>query len=100
MPDDKDDKHVVLKFQAGRKPGRETASKRPTRLQAGPEDMMASGAVVVALVFAVAMVSGWVPVDLYTIGIIAGLAALTVAAKVIKARRSKASVTNLPRQPR
>jgi hypothetical protein len=52
--------------------------------------MVASGAVVLALVVAVAIVSGWVPVDRYAFGIVGGLAALAVAAKLIKARRSKA----------
>jgi hypothetical protein len=99
MPDDNDDQHIVLKFQPRPKsrdksrPGRE----HPARLHPDPEDMLTSGAALLALVLAVAMVSGWVPVGEYTIGIVAGLIALAVAAKLIKARRSDA---NLPRQRR
>jgi hypothetical protein len=105
MPDDSDDQHIVLNFQPRPKSKPKPRSRQGTgrdspRLQADPEDLVASGAVVLALVVAVAIVSGWVPVDRYAFGIVAGLAALAVAAKLIKARRSKASVTNLPRQPR
>lgn len=98
MPDDNDDEHIVLNFQSRPKPRQGTGGKQPTRLQTDSEDIVASGAVILALIFAVAMVSGWIPVDLYTIGILACLAALAVAAKLIKARRSKASVTNLQRR--
>jgi hypothetical protein len=100
MPDDNDDQHIVLNFQPGPRSRRANGQKGPTHLKTDPEDIIASGAVVVALIFAVAMVSGWVPVGRYTIGIVACLAALAVAVKLIKARRSKASVTDLPRQRR
>jgi hypothetical protein len=100
MPDDEDDQHIVLNFQPGPRSRQANGRKGPTRPKTDPEDMIASGAVVAALVFAVAMVSGWLPVGRYTIGLVAGLAALAVAAKLIKARRSKASVTDLPRQRR
>jgi hypothetical protein len=97
MPDDDDDQHIVLKFQPRSKVRQKTGRARQTHSQADPEDMLASGAVLLALVLAVAMVSAWVPVGGYTIGIVAGLAALAVAAKLIKARRSNA---NVPRQRR
>jgi protein-S-isoprenylcysteine O-methyltransferase Ste14 len=100
MPDDNDDQHIVLNFQPGPRSRRANGQKRPTHLKTDPQDIIASGAVVVALIFAVAMVSGWVPVGRYTIGIVACLAALAAAVKLIKARRSKASVTDLPRQRR
>jgi hypothetical protein len=106
MPDDNDDQHIVLNFQPrpkskpNAKSPQRTGREPPTSLQSDPEDMVASGAVVLALIVAVAIVSGWLPVDRYAFGIVAGLAALAVAAKLIKARRSKASVTNLPRQPK
>ena len=100
MPDDDDDQHIVLNFQPGPRSRQANGRKAPTRPKTDPEDMIASGAVVAALVFAVAMVSGWLPVGRYTIGLVAGLAALAVAARLIKARRSKASVTDLPRQRR
>jgi hypothetical protein len=100
MPDDDDDQHIVLKFEPGRKAAQEAKRKRPSSLQADPQDIIASGAVVAALVFAVAMVSGWIPFGLYTIGIVAFCVALAVGAKLLKARRSKASASNFPRQPR
>jgi hypothetical protein len=59
--------------------------------------MIAGLAVMAALIFAVATVSGWIPLDRYAIGIVAGCAALAAAAKLVKARRS---VTGLPRQRR
>jgi hypothetical protein len=98
MPDD--DEHIVLKFQPGRKPRQEAAGQRPAHLQTDPEDFIAGGTVLLALIFAVAMVSGWIAFDRYTIGIVACLAVLAVGAKLVKARRSKASVTDLPRQRR
>ena len=96
MPDD--DEHIVLNFQRRPKPRQENAPKRPTDLKAEPEDLFATGAVIFALLLAVAMVSGWVPVGRYTMGIVACSVVLAVAAKLIKARRSKASVTKLPRR--
>ena len=97
MPDDDDDQHIVLNFQPRRKPRKETGGRQSAQHQAAPEDLVASGAVVVALVFAVAIVSGWFPFGLYSISVVACLAALAAGAKLVKARRSKTSVTNLPR---
>ncbi len=100
MPDDNDDQHIVLDFQPGPRSRQANGRKEPANLKTDPEDVIASSAAVVALIFAVAMVSGWVPLGRYTIGIVACLTALAVAVKLIKARRSKASVTDLPRQRR
>ena len=100
MPDHDDDQHIVLNFQPPPKPRREAARTGPSGLPADPQDIIASAAVVAALVLAVAMVSGWIAFGPYSIGIAACLAALAVAAKLIKARRSKASITDLPRRRR
>jgi hypothetical protein len=104
MPDDDDDQHIVLNFKPRPKPSRKSRQQpgreRSPGSQPDVEDMAAGGAVVLALVVAIAIVSGWVPAGPYTLGIVACLAALAVAAKLIKSRRSKASATNLPRQGR
>jgi|HubBroStandDraft_6_1064221.scaffolds.fasta_scaffold971328_1 hypothetical protein len=100
MPDDDDDQHIVLNFQPRPKPRPGTGRKPPTHLQTDPEDLIAGGAVIAALILAVALVSGWVPADRYAVGVFACLAAVAIAAKLIRARRSKASVTDLPRQRR
>jgi hypothetical protein len=100
MPDDDTDKHVVLNFQSRPRSRQANGQKQPSAPKADPEDMITGCAVIAALGVAVAMVSGWVPFDRYTVGFTACLAALAVAARLIKARRSKASVTSLPRQRR
>jgi hypothetical protein len=100
MPDDDQDQENVLKFRPGRKPRQESGRMHaPTNLKTDPKDIIASGAALLALVLAVAMVSAWVPAGRYTIGTAACLAGLAVAAKLIKTRRSKASVTD-PHQRR
>ena len=100
MPDDDHDQPNVVKFRRGRKPRQEPRGMRAPDLKTDPEDIIASGAALLVLILAVAMVSAWVPVGRYTIGIAACLAGLAVAAKLIKTRRSKASVTDLPHQRR
>ena len=101
MPDDDDDEHIVLNFQSRPKPRQANGQKRPSDLKTtAPEDLITGGAVIVALILAVAMVSGWVPIDRYIVGILACLAALAAAARLIRARRSKAPVTGFPRQRR
>jgi hypothetical protein len=100
MPNDDHDQPNVVKFRRGRKPRQEPGRMRTHDLKTDPKDIIASGAALLVLVLAVAMVSAWVPVGRYTIGIAACLAGLAVAAKLIKARRSKASVTDLPHQRR
>jgi hypothetical protein len=98
MPDDGDDEHIVLNFQSRPRSRRANGQKPPRDLEPGREDMITSGAVIAALVLAVAGVSGWVPIDRYTIGIIACLAIAAITAKLAKARRSKGSVSSLPRE--
>jgi hypothetical protein len=98
MPDDGDDEHIVLNFQSRPRSRQANGQKPPNDLKPDREDMITGGAVIAALILAVAAVSGWVPVDRYIIGIIACFAVVAIAAKLVKARRSKASVTSLPRQ--
>jgi hypothetical protein len=100
MSDD-DDEHIVLNFQSRPKSRQANGANRPSNLKTtAPEDLVSGGTVIVALVLAVAMVSGWVPLDRYSAGILACLAALAAAAKLIRARRSKPPVTDFPRQRR
>lgn len=102
MPDDDDDdEHIVLNFQSRPKPRQTNGQQGPSALKTtAPEDLVTGGAVIIALILAVAMVSGWVPLDRYMVGILACLAALAAAARLIRTRRSKAPVTGFPRQRR
>jgi hypothetical protein len=101
MPDDNDDEHIVLNFQSRPKPRQANGQNRPSDFKTtAPEDLITGGAVIIALILAVAMVSGWVPIDRYMVGTMACLAALAAAARLIRARRSKAPVTGFPRQRR
>jgi hypothetical protein len=101
MTDDNDDEHIVLNFQSRPKPRQTNGQKGPSGLKAtAPEDLVTGGAVIVALILAVAMVSGWVPLDRYIAGVLACLAVVAVAARLIRTRRSKAPVTSFPRQRR
>jgi hypothetical protein len=66
-----------------------------------PEGAIAAGAVIVALLFAVAMVFQWVPINGYTCGIVACSGAGAAIAKLVQARRRpNGSVTKHPRNHR
>jgi hypothetical protein len=94
MPDDDDNLvHFRLRTKS-EKNGR----KRQTDLRVDPADVIASGAVIVALIFLVAMVSQWLPVNAYTVGIVACSGAGFVIAKLIRATRPKASGIRFPRK--
>lgn len=64
-------------------------SKSGTRLTFDTEDIIAFFTGIVALIFAVAMVAGWVPINSATISVATCSAAGTVLAEIIKARRKK-----------
>jgi hypothetical protein len=89
MPDSKDDDDNLVPFRR-RKKAETNGYKRQTGLKVDPVDVIASGSVIVALLFAVAMVSQWLPINAYTIGIVACCGAAFVLAKLIKARRARA----------
>jgi hypothetical protein len=99
MPDDKDDRDNLLQFRPVVRPEK-NGRKRQTGIGADPEDMIAAGAAIFALVLAVAMVSQWVPINAYTVGIVACSAAGFVVLKLIRARRSSGPVTKHPRNGR
>jgi hypothetical protein len=99
MPDEEDPFDNLLRFERGRKPKPNGRLPQADRPKVDPVDIVAAGAVIVALVLAVAMVSGWVPIDDYTIGLVACAVAGAIVAKLVKARRRpKAPVTKLPRR--
>lgn len=64
--------------------------KRKTDLKIDPEDTIAAGAVIVALIFAMAMVFGSVPINKYTVGIVGFSGAGAIVAGIVKARKGKA----------
>ena len=95
MPDRKDDDNLVP-FRL-RKKVEKNGHKRQTHLKVDPIDVIASGSVIVALLSAVAMVSQWLPISAYTVGIVVCSGAGFVLAKLIKARRLGASGIRFPR---
>jgi hypothetical protein len=98
MPDSKDDDNLVP-FRR-RKKAEKNGRMRQTDLKVDPVDVIVSGAVIVVLIFAVAMVSQWLPINAYTVGIVACLCAGFVIAKLVKARRPRASGIRFPRNGR
>src|SRR5258708_5714372 len=90
MPDQNDENDNLLPFRRPTKPAK-NARERQTRFGAEPEDIVAAAGVIVALVVAVAIASAWVPFSIYTLGIVACSGVAAAIAKLIKARRSKAS---------
>jgi hypothetical protein len=68
---------VIIETQDGSK-------KR--RIQIDPEDLIAGAAALVAVIFAISVVAGWLELNRYTAGIIACSGAGTVIAKIAKSR--------------
>jgi hypothetical protein len=99
MPDDKNDRDNLLPFRPVAKPEK-SGRKHQTSLGADPADLITAGAAIVALVLAVAMVSQWVPINAYTVGIVACSAAGFVVGKLMRARRPNGPVTKHPRNGR
>ena len=98
MPDSKDDDNLVP-FRL-RKKVEKNGHKRQTDFKVDPVDAIASGSVIVGLLFAVAMVSQWLPINAYTVGIVACSGAGFVIAKRMKARRPRDSGIKFPRNGR
>jgi hypothetical protein len=86
MPDYKGDPDNLLHFKLGVK-SEKSGRKHRTSISFDPEDAVAAGAVIVALIFAVAMVSQWLPINGYTAGMVACSGAVAVIAKLVRARR-------------
>jgi hypothetical protein len=95
MPDTKGGPDNLLHFK--RKVKSEKSGRKPhSNIGVDPEDLVAAGAVIVALIFAVAIAYQWVPVNAYTVGFVACSGAGAVIAKLVRARRSNGSVTKYP----
>jgi Flp pilus assembly protein TadB len=99
MPDDKDGPDNLLPFRPVAKPDK-SGRKRQSGIGVDPEDLITAGAALVALVLAVAMASQWVPINVYTVGIVVCSGAGFVVAKLIRARRSRGPVMKHPRNGR
>ena len=99
MPDDRDDPDNLIQFRP--MPRRGTSGRKPqSSIGVDPEDLITAGAAILALVLAVAMVSQWVPINVYTVGIVVCSGAGFVVARLIRARRSSGPVTKHPRNGR
>jgi hypothetical protein len=96
MPDRNDDDDNLVPFRL-RKKAEKNGRMHQTDLKVDPVDVIASGAVVVALVFAVAMVSQWLSINAYTVGIVACSGAGFIIARLVKARQPRASGIRFPR---
>jgi hypothetical protein len=96
MPDRNDDDDNLVPFRL-RKKTEKNGHKRQTGPMVDPVDVIASGAIIFALILAVAMVSQWLPINAYTVGIVACSSAGFVIAKLIKARQARASGIRFPR---
>jgi hypothetical protein len=70
---------------------------RQTDLRVDSVNVITSGTVIVALIFAVAMVSQWLPVNAYTMGIVASSSAGFITAKPMKPKRPRPSGIRFPR---
>jgi len=96
MPDNENDHGNLLHFRL-RPKSTKNGRKHQTDLRVDPEDVIASGAVIVTLIIAVAMVSQWLPINAFTVGMVACSGAGAAIAKIIKARRSTVSEIRYPR---
>ena len=99
MPDDRDDPDNLIQFRPVAKP-KKSGRQHQSSTGVDPEDLVTAGAAILALVLAVAMVSQWVPINVYTVGIVACSAAGFVVARLIRTRRSSGPVTKPPRNGR
>jgi hypothetical protein len=65
--------------------------KRKTSVSIDPEDIIAAGAVLVALLLGGGVVFGSVPLNKYTVAIVGFSGAGAIVAEIVKARKSKAT---------
>ena len=86
MPKDDDDNLTHFKLWIMHE---QNGNRHRTRIKIDPDDIIAAGAFVVALVFALAMVFGSIPINKYTIGIVGFSGSGGAIGTIIKARRRK-----------
>lgn len=96
MPDNKDDADNLVPFRLKKK-FEKGGSKRQAGLRVDPLDIIASSTVIVGLLFAVATASQWLPINAYTIGIVACSGVGFAIAKLIKSKRLRLSGIRSPR---
>ena len=99
MPDTRGDPDNLLPFKRGVK-SEKSGRKHETNVGADLGDLIVPGAIIVALISAVAMVNQWVPINGYTLGIVASSGAAAVIAKLLRAKRPNGSVTKYPHHHR
>jgi hypothetical protein len=99
MPDGKDDDDNLVPFRL-RKKAQKNGHKGQTGLKVDPVDVIASGAIIFALMLAVAMVSQWLPINVYAVGIVVCCGGGFVIARLVKARRPRDSGIRFPRNGR
>ncbi len=68
-------------------------NKRKTKLKIDPEDVIAIGTVLVAVIIAIGMVTGAVPINKYTAGIVAFSGSGAAIAGIVKSRKRKPTRT-------
>jgi hypothetical protein len=73
--------------------------KSKTKVTIDTEDIIAIVTGLVAILFAVAMIAGWAPINAATIGIATCSGAGTVIAEIIKARRKRKTPAKKPEKP-
>jgi hypothetical protein len=88
----KDDDGPLLNFQLGIM-SEDNGRKRRTNIRVDPEDLIALGAVLVALLFSCAMIFGFAPINTYTMGIVGFSGAGAAIAAIAKSRGKKPSRT-------
>lgn len=76
-----------------------TAQKARQKVTIDTEDIIAIVTGLVAILFAVAMIAGWAPINAATIGIATCSGAGTVIAEIIKARRKRKTPAKKPEKP-
>ena len=79
---------------SSKKVGKKKENK--TSISIDTEDIIAIGAVLVAIMFAVAMIVGWVPINKYTVGLASFSGVGAVIAKIVKSRRTKVAAKPEP----
>jgi hypothetical protein len=82
----KNDDHNLIHFHVGIS-SEKNGKKRKTTIKIDPEDIIATGGVLVALVFSLAMVSGAAPINKYTVSVVGLFGCGIAVARVVKARR-------------
>ena len=86
MPKNDDDN--LIQFHVGIS-SEKNGKKRKTTIKIDPEDIVATGGVLIALVFSLAMISGFAPINKYTVSVVGLSVCGTAVAKIVKARQSR-----------